>query len=62
MIPSSETVTRETPSSVEIGRNSKHEPVWTVKVYCAVGDEEQALERAIALDTRLQAHYWGELP
>jgi hypothetical protein len=46
-----------TPSSVEIGRNAKHEPVWTVKVYCAVGEEQQALERALALEKRLQDEY-----
>ncbi len=51
----------ETPSSVEITRGAKGTPQWSIKVYCAVGDEQAAKDLATEIDAQLQTHYWGEV-
>jgi hypothetical protein len=56
------TTTREAPSSVEITRNAKGTVQWSIKVYAAVGEEEDAMQVATALDAALKDTYRGELP
>lgn len=56
------TLTRETPSSVEITRNAKGTVQWSIKVYSAVGEEEDAMQIATALDAALKDNYRLELP
>ncbi len=55
MLPNSDpaTLQRETPSSVEITRNSKGEIQFSIKVYAAVGEEDDAAFHAIEIFERL---------
>ncbi len=55
-------IASETPSSVEITRNARGTVQWSVKVYCAAGDEREAMRRAIALEGALKVQYRDELP
>ncbi len=47
---------RQAFSSVEISKNSRGYS-YSVKVYCALGDEDWALDKARELEHRLHADY-----
>ena len=49
-----------TPSSIEISRNAKREPSFSIKVYCEVGEEDSAKAKAIRLDRELREELWKE--
>ncbi len=53
-------IQRETPSSVEITRNSKGDYQWAVKCYAEVGDEARAMGEALSIDTLLRISLLGE--
>lgn len=48
---------RETPSSVEVTRNAKGDYQWSIKVYCEVGMETFAAEKAVRVDDLLRQQY-----
>ena len=49
-----------TPASIEVSRNAKHEPSWSIKIYSKVGEEEQALANVLRLDAQLREELWKD--
>jgi len=48
---------RETRSSIEVTRNAKGDPQWTIKAYCEDGQEEEALDRIRSVELQLRNFY-----
>jgi len=57
MEPNIAALARETRSSIEVTRNAKGDPQWTIKAYCEDGQEIEALDRIKYVELLLRDFY-----